>query len=255
MQQVNRRSATNQPNALCDNPEPRRVYPLGSSTSLVVRIPPPSRYASPNFFGANFSNNHDEYLAVLFLSTMSLKTLTPIPIPLPLPRAIHHIPRFRIPSRAINRPSTPNKHDHGNTSDDSWYTPYTGTYEPPPSQSHLRPSITYSPPLDAYSEQEQAPYSAAYPHPYSYQIPRRAEPDLDPHPSPLPSLPLLSHSASTETSRYGSGQTSKIASGPSFLSGAGAIGESPVAPHAQVAKTERASHRTFLASFMTFGAR
>ena len=29
----------------------------------------------------------------------------------------------------------------------------------------------------------------------------------------------------------------------------------PVAPHAQVAKTERASHRTSLASFMTFGAR
>src|SRR6267154_2587960 len=157
-------------------------------------------------------------------------------------------------AQLIGRP-TPNKHAHGNTSDDSWYTPYTGTYEPPPSQSHLRPSITYSPPLDAYSKQEQAPYSAAYPHPYSYQIPRRAEPDLDPHPSPLPSLPLLSHSASTETSRCGSGQTSKIASGPSFLSGAGATGESPVAPHAQVAKTERASHWTSLASFMTFGSR
>ena len=84
----------------------------------------------------------------------------------------------------IGRP-TPNKHDHGNTSDDSWYTPYTGTYEPPPLQSQLRPSITYSPPLDAYSEQEQAPYSAAYPHPYSYQIPRHAEPDLDRPPAPF----------------------------------------------------------------------
>src|SRR5882757_8125328 len=141
-------------------------------------------------------------------------------------------------AQLIGRP-TPNKHDHGNTNDDSWCTPYTGTYEPPPSQSQLRPSITYSPPLDAYSEQEQAPYSAAYPHPYSYQIPHCAKPDLDPHPSPLPSaLPLLSHLASTETSRHSSGQTSKIASDPSFLSGAGVIGESPIAPHAQVAKTE-----------------
>ena len=158
--------------------------------------------------------------------------------------------------KLIGRP-TPNRHQQGSTNDDSWYTPYTGPYEPPP-------AITYSPPQPLPLAQEHQPYSAAYPHPYSYQIARRTyhedqpterEQNQDPNPTYPSSLPPYSHP--TESNRHGTGHASKFrtAPGPSSLSTAGGIGESPVAPYAQVAKAERASHRSSLASFMTFGGR
>ena len=154
---------------------------------------------------------------------------------------------------------TPNKHDQDNTNDDNWYTPYTGPYEPPPSQ--LQPSIS-PPPLDTYSGQEHEDYFAAYPHPYSYQIARRTyhedeeqEPDRERTSVHRSGQSLLSHSMAKESKRRDTGQGTRRGSVPSFLSGSGGIGESPVAPHAQVAKVERAAHRTSLASFMTFGGR
>jgi hypothetical protein len=142
---------------------------------------------------------------------------------------------------------TSNKHDQEKSNDDSWYTPYTGPYEPPPSQ--LRASMS-STPLDTSPEPGNEDSFAAYPHPYSYQIPHRAYRGDE----GTEREPGTSKHRSVESKRYGTGQARR-GSGPSILSGASGIGESPVAPHVQAAKAERAGLRPSFASFMNFGGR